>query len=109
MNEQMKLSAAIRLGATLRPQAHGKFFRMTNDGLCSCALGAAAEALGKQPSDTAHPYVRDVLNHTYSWFSHTLVMFEDRLITIGEAIMIMNDQLFLSREAIADQVEAWGY
>ena len=39
----MKLSEAIRLGSTLRPQGFGSFFTLTGG---SCAVGAAAEALG---------------------------------------------------------------
>lgn len=40
----MKLSEAIRLGAMLKPQCFGRYFY--RDG--SCALGAAADALGVQ-------------------------------------------------------------
>jgi hypothetical protein len=43
----MKLSEAILLGSTLRPQIKGHLFA---DGR-SCALGAAAEAIGSEPKD----------------------------------------------------------
>lgn len=43
----MKLSEAIRLGATIRPQTHGCFH--TPGGRRSCALGAAKEAMGLVP------------------------------------------------------------
>jgi hypothetical protein len=43
----MKLSEAILLGSTLRPQIKGYLFA---DGR-SCALGAAGEAIGAQPKD----------------------------------------------------------
>ncbi len=45
----MRLSEAIRLGATLRPQAFGNYFK---DG-GSCALGAATEALGFRSDEYA--------------------------------------------------------
>lgn len=38
----MKLSEAIRLGAMLKPQAFGKL----SDGVGTCALGAAEDAVG---------------------------------------------------------------
>jgi len=42
----MKLSKAIRAGAKLRPQGFNAFFvNFDNKGLCSCALGAAIEAV----------------------------------------------------------------
>lgn len=43
----MKLSEAILLGSTLRPQIKGYLFA---DGR-SCALGAAGEAVGAEPKD----------------------------------------------------------
>lgn len=39
----MTLSEAIRLGALLKPQGHHGYF----DGGATCALGAAADALGR--------------------------------------------------------------
>lgn len=49
MDKITKLSQAIRLGATFRPQCHGGLFRPkeTQHGtvLASCAVGAAIEAL----------------------------------------------------------------
>jgi hypothetical protein len=52
----MKLSEAILLGSTLRPQIKGHLF---GDGR-SCALGAAAEAIGSEPKDcpTSWEFIR---------------------------------------------------
>jgi hypothetical protein len=48
MNDKvMPLSQAIRLGATMKPQAFGYFYG--DDGRSSCALGAAADAIGADP------------------------------------------------------------
>lgn len=41
----MKLSEAIREGAKLRPQGHGAYFTIVGDRICSCAIGAAIEAV----------------------------------------------------------------
>jgi hypothetical protein len=42
----MKLSEAIRQGAALRPQAHGDYHQVLENGtVCTCALGAAYEAI----------------------------------------------------------------
>jgi len=50
----MKLSEAIRLGAMLKPQAFGSLF----NGMGTCALGAAADAVGILDTDT-HWFKRD--------------------------------------------------
>ena len=42
------LSSAIRLGATLRPQAFGQFFQICNGVKCSCVIGAAIEGMELQ-------------------------------------------------------------
>ena len=45
--DPMRLSEAIRLGAMLRPQGFEDFIRDSGEGfVVSCALGAAAEAIG---------------------------------------------------------------
>ena len=42
----MQLSTAIRLGAMLRPQGFRQLFTNVGGEVRSCALGAAAEAMG---------------------------------------------------------------
>lgn len=44
---RMKLSTAIRIGAKIRPQCQGRYFKEGG----SCALGAAFEGLGGKPFD----------------------------------------------------------
>lgn len=41
----IKLSTAIREGAKLRPQCFGPMYEYIDGRVCSCAMGAAAEAL----------------------------------------------------------------
>ena len=51
----MKLSEAIRRGAALRPQAHGDYSRILANGtICTCALGAAYEAITGQIPPSVH-------------------------------------------------------
>jgi hypothetical protein len=57
----MKLSEAILLGSTLRPQIKGHLF---GDGR-SCALGAAGEAIGAQPKDC--PSSWEVIRKEWPW------------------------------------------
>lgn len=57
----MKLSEAILLGSTLRPQIKGFLFA---DGR-SCALGAAAEAMGAQPKD--RPSSWELIRDEWPW------------------------------------------
>lgn len=53
MDKITKLSQAIRLGATFRPQGHGEYFADGN----SCAIGAALEACGWGPDEeSAEPH-----------------------------------------------------
>ena len=57
----MKLSEAILLGSTLRPQIRGHLF---GDGR-SCALGAAGEAMGAQPKDC--PSSWEFIRRSWPW------------------------------------------
>jgi hypothetical protein len=57
----MKLSEAILLGSTLRPQIKGHLF---GDGR-SCALGAAGEAIGAEPKDC--PSTWEVIRKEWPW------------------------------------------
>jgi hypothetical protein len=81
-----KLSQAIREGAKLRPfQCKGNYF----DGAASCAIGAARDALGCDSTLELRVTLRVSDN------------------VIGEVIM-WNDS-GMTREAIADKLEAMGF
>jgi hypothetical protein len=103
----MKLSEAIRQGAALRPQAHGDYSRiLEDDTICTCALGAAYEAItGVVPPsiyDSQSALVVDtVLNTVFDANSRT-----------GSAacrnVVRWNDEDGLTREEIAARLEAQG-
>ena len=96
-NRTLKLSDAIRIGAKLRPQCHGGFSR---DG-GTCALGAAAEALGFDFRDWGlrGPSMYEVLERLPALRSARL----------RGKISQWNDYEKLTREQIADRLEAMGY
>src|SRR5690348_3552204 len=93
----MKLSEAIRLGATLRPQGFGRFIA---DGK-SCAWGAAYEAIGSEGGPTAVD--------PSEWFWFYTIPFNcpecgaDERKT-GDVIIHLNDFHHWTRERIADWV-----
>lgn len=90
----MKLSEAIREGAKLRPQYFGADY-FGNGG--SCALGAAYEAV------TGH-------GHYYADDAPTIEdLFPSLTVELEMEIWDKNDQECLSREQIADWLEARGY
>lgn len=91
-NRKLKLSEAIRIGATKRPQCKGHFF----DGVGTCALGAAAEARGWKPK----------LNSVFGVSPYTFL--PESKGTLGGTISVMND-CGESRERIADWLEAQGF
>jgi len=86
----LKLSEAIRIGARMRPQCRGTFFREGG----SCALGAAVEAKEGHPT----------LNFDQNWESYFGAPMK-----IMEEVTWMNDRSNFSREQIADWLEAQGY
>lgn len=89
----LKLSAAIRLGAKIRPQCFGTLFSF---GGGSCAMGAAAEALGRQ---------EDLQGASLEKWEEVFGL--PRLILLKA--VEWNDADHMSREAIADRLEAMGY
>jgi len=90
-----KLSQAIRIGAKLRPQGFGQLW----DGHGTCALGAAIEAIWGEGSIYSMP------DGSRSYDDIRLLFpFADRL-NIDE----LNDKQRLTREQIADKLEAMGY
>lgn len=94
----MKLSEAIRIGAKLRPQGHGKFFSNGR----SCAIGAAMEACGCAPESKKEDNLEVLiqLGILMSDRSHYTDLFW--------RISAMNDSLEYTRERISDILEAEG-
>jgi hypothetical protein len=123
----MKLSEAMREGAKLRPQSFVSQFQYVTgaDGtivLCSCALGAACEAealsrgqdgpeaiIGRNNlfGEGGEAYIESKL-FPYIW-RPAFVNDGIEGKSIGGLILGMNDNKRLSREEIADRVEALGY
>jgi hypothetical protein len=92
-----KLSQAIRLGATFRPQCRGLLFTHKFGDVRSCAMGAAWEAI----TGTAE-YV-DLVKA-----KRILMKRFDVTDSCIEDIQERNDQLGQTREQIADWLEAQG-
>jgi hypothetical protein len=90
----MLLSEAIRLGATLGPQA--RHF-LTASGGASCVLGAAARAIGL--------VCTDYQSLTYDALQKAFPVFQgDSGFQLIRHITNLNDFLYLSREEIADWI-----
>lgn len=98
----LKLSAAMRIGARMRPQG---YFRLFNAGR-TCALGAACDGVGVRPDyeelENAFPQVYSI---RVSNVPGADVPLEEVL--LWEAIGFMNDT-GSTREAIADWLESKG-
>lgn len=92
----LKLSEAIRLGATLKPQGFGSYF----SGGKSCALGAALDAVGRaeMEEDDIWP---ELLSHIDTVECPVCARLRD-----GHRIIPhLNDDHQWTREQIADWVE----
>jgi len=93
MDKISKLSQAIRLGATFRPQCRRSYF--DKDG-GSCAVGAAYEVVtGK--SDPLDGTVGTVLNKRFDLPDGVL-----------SKVIFKNDHMGMTREQIADCLEEAG-
>jgi hypothetical protein len=95
----MKLSEAIRLGAMLKPQAFGDY----TDGVGTCAIGAANEAIGSS-ADINTTHWESFLDMSVDQSScpvcaRSARVFEESL------IVHLNDDHRWTREQIADWVE----
>jgi hypothetical protein len=110
--ESMKLSEAIREGAKLRPQGFGAFFTTDEDDkTCSCAVGAAIEAL------TGKTHVHD--EEVAATIREGWELFKSARIAPGGAyhdwlprlldISKRNDIRHHTREQIADWLSEQGY
>ena len=108
MTEITKLSEAIREGAKKRPMGLEDYF-VEFEGLLSCALGAAYEAIRGQPGED-HDEVSDCLETAWPWIfqrgwhiSRTGIAY-----TLVHVIALMNDSGKFTREEIADWLESIG-
>jgi len=106
----MKLSEAIRAGAKLRPQKlgrSGEYFELGKYGqYCSCALGAAIEAIEPTISRDAWSVYSKL--HKY-WPELKKDSPFDNMLSLDCQIVQWNDTSKLSREEIADKLEEMGY
>ncbi len=94
----LKPSQAMRIGARIRPQCGGHYFFKGR----SCAIGAWMEGLGV-------PYVHGAAVVDYPDLARELrVMSKDYFEKYKKTITEDNDSC-MSREAIADRLEAIGY
>lgn len=95
----MKLSEAIRLGAMLKPQGRRGFF----DGGNTCALGAAADAIGRLNDlldgrfleSKEWPLLSEMAAHPVTLWTRS----------VWDVVTSMNDIFGWTREQIADWVE----
>ena len=120
MKEQMKLSNAIREGAKLRPQGFKAYFDEENGVVCSCALGAAFEAVtGKLPRLGNANYIDEIvlpiLNTNFSFFNTTArcaCPVEDcnsEIFSPFNLIIHLNDTHNWTREQIAGCLKEKGF
>lgn len=107
----MKLSDAMRLGATFRAQAFGLLFVENKDGgIDSCALGAVCEVHGMQP--VLDQQLPEWLFDTYPELDnvHTIcpvsLCYATDSRSILSVIVHLNDHHQWSREAIADWLDS---
>lgn len=93
MDKITKLSQAIRLGSTFRPQAFGGLYVAGG----SCALGAAAEALHIKCGSLSSKAAKAIIKR-----------FPKVPFTTLQLVIQLNDRMRLSREQIADWLENQG-
>lgn len=96
---------AIRLGSLLNPQGYGEFYGFYDLAQHTCALGAAADAIGTTFIDEV-----DVV-HVWPWIQTVQVscpagtLCVDHVSPVTELIPHLNDDHRWTRERIADWVE----
>lgn len=107
----MKLSDAIREGSKNTKQCFNSFFGR-NENESNCAMGAAAVGCGFDLKNNKRARLLWDLFPTLNSFQHLLIRTNDRCFKCGyegkvaDIIMHLNDQHQVSREAIAEWVEA---
>jgi hypothetical protein len=110
----MKLSKAIREGAKLRPQGFSNWFTFPNcEQICSCALGAAYEAIF-QPKfksffDTKKIKTFELENRFPELTRLVKTPISGEIQWLQNAIGELNDKHKWTRNQIADWVESEGY
>lgn len=108
----MKLSEAIRIGSTKRPQCKTVFFQSDNNGMAthSCVLGAAYEAItGKTPLDLDDVQLLAFWDLNDPLLAHPIgTRALEGSSTIMEGLIELNDYAGWSRERIADWLESLG-
>lgn len=100
MPSSLRLSTAIRLGATLAPQAFHLLIDIQGK---TCALGAASQAIGLDPKILLANDDYDLLIETFpilKWNQRS-----DGYLQTLAAVTFRNDSLKISREEIADWVQ----
>lgn len=102
----MKLSWAIRMGSSLRPQCKGNYFDTVNGEVGSCTFGAVLEAIGAEHS----PYKSHLLRETFPLLAvnnlpSPVLPGVTKYLNISCAIVDLNDNQGWTRERIADWVE----
>jgi hypothetical protein len=100
----MKLSEAIRWGARRAPHARGRLYDRSSG--ATCALGAAAAALGAWDEDLPidRSNVRRRLRELFPVLRASLRPGGE---TVEQAIAALNDRSGWSRERIARRVAEW--
>jgi hypothetical protein len=123
---KVKLSEAIRLGAARTLPGFALWEKVEPGAIWTCAIGAACyAAAGDRPSninslEEAKNYFPDLANEVtvsnelvpeyQTWYPNSIPngqRFHNW--GLGDHIMVLNDTFRLSRERIADIVEALGY
>jgi hypothetical protein len=99
MTQPLTLSAAMRLGAMLKPQGHNRYLRQGR----TCALGAALDAIGAlryEAGNSTRLFNQWPILET--WAVHPVT---NRSEMAGGIVVSLNDEYHWTREVIADWVE----
>lgn len=98
MDKLKKLSQAIRLGATIHKQCTNMMWSQhTNGEWHTCAIGAAYFALHGEMTPPENSSIADSVAKRFCV-----------PLSLLDSIMRMNDERRMTREAIADKLEAQG-
>jgi hypothetical protein len=116
MTKTVKLSELIRRGAKKRPKAKGAYFKQVEGGIGSCAIGAAVEGAGivrKAPGylNLLNSDILSTLARKLGYDPFTRRVPNDGSIpgsNIFSYVTSMNDYTNMTREEIADVLEAKG-
>lgn len=105
----MLLSEAILIGAAKRPMCRGRYFEFGGDGIRSCTLGAAYEAVAGKPPASVHFSDRHIAETLESRFPElNKRMEDDARVTLAESIIVKSDD-GETRENIAAWLADCGY